>query len=1015
MSDPSTDPARSAGERPGLQAGVLVRVLGTFAASVDGHDVGLGGPRQQAVLARVLAGDGDVVSVEQIIEDVWGPTASPAQVASVHAYVSRLRGVLGTAAIRRSTGGYVLGRGAVAVDAQAFAADVARGRQALARGDDAAAAALLESALARWSGPRPFGPLGDIPFLDPLVARLEEQRVAAAEMLADAHVRLGRAGEDVVLLDELAVTDPLRESLTARLVTALYAAGRQADALAAYERCRHALADQLGVDPTPALRSVYAAVLAQEAPSPAAVAGRVLPTNLPPRNQSFVGREVLLDELDRLLDDDRHRPRAVALTGLGGVGKTELAVELAHRRHREGRVAWWIPAEDPAVVATSLADLAAAVGIAHHEREEDARAALWAELDHTPGWVLVFDNVDEPHLVEPYLPAARHGDVIITSRNPAWRRLARPLTLPPLARRESIAYILARSGDDDPGGADELAELVGDLPLALEQACAYVEQTAMPVPDYVRLFRDRHSDLLLHEAGRSGPTVATTWELAFERLGRRSARAAAVLEVMAFLASDAIAVDLLAPLADDELDLQDAVAELLRLSLVDRDRNVLRVHRLVQDVVQARLPESLRLLRLEQAAGLCVLSTGAPVLGDSHAWAAPAAHLISLAGHAEQLGVAPAGLVDSLAELASRYAARALYPAAVQVLEAALRLVRHHGEWEDRVLEGRLLCQLGEAFDAAGRLTEALDLHRHAVALLDNLVEPDDVVLAHAYNRLGHVLNCADDIDGAITAHERALVALRKSGHDDRIPTVLTDLGYTLWAAGRLGPAEQAFRQAREQFEQQGRGDDREWAHATAGLGMVEQDAGRLESAVRHQYTVIDVFTRACGADHPDTAQAFDKLGYALRLQGRVGEAVDAHLRAVRLLERVFGPDDSRVGMALTNLGLANADAGRIEEAVQVQARARVIFEATLGPVHASTLLAARRLAVALAAAGQPDRAAALLDDVMPAAVARVEGNNGELARIAADAIVVYTAAGHAEEARRWRRRVRCAGGAGPA
>jgi tetratricopeptide (TPR) repeat protein len=173
---------------------------------------------------------------------------------------------------------------------------------------------------------------------------------------------------------------------------------------------------------------------------------------------------------------------------------------------------------------------------------------------------------------------------------------------------------------------------------------------------------------------------------------------------------------------------------------------------------------------------------------------------------------------------------------------------------------------------------------------------------------------------------------------------------------------------------------------------------------------VIDVFTRECGADHPDTAQAFDKLGYALRLQGRVGEAVDAHLRAVRLLERVFGPDDSRVGMALTNLGLANADAGRIEEAVQVQARARAIFEARLGPVHASTLLAARRLAVAFAAAGQPDRGAALLDDVVPTAVARAEGNNAELARIAADAIVVYTAAGHAEEARRWRRHMRYAG-----
>ena len=174
----------------------------------------------------------------------------------------------------------------------------------------------------------------------------------AAEMLADAHARLGRAAEDVALLEELAAGDPLRESLAVRLVTALYAAGRQADALAAFERCRRALADQLGVDPAPALRRVHAAVLAQETPAPAAVAGRVLPVNLPPRNRSFVGREDLLDELDRALDDDTRRPRAIALAGLGGVGKTELALELAHRRHREGRVAWWIAADDPAGTAT---------------------------------------------------------------------------------------------------------------------------------------------------------------------------------------------------------------------------------------------------------------------------------------------------------------------------------------------------------------------------------------------------------------------------------------------------------------------------------------------------------------------------------------------------------------------------------------------------------------------------------------------------------------------------------------
>jgi DNA-binding SARP family transcriptional activator/tetratricopeptide (TPR) repeat protein len=959
--------------------GVVLHVLGEFTVTVDDRPVALGGPRQKAVLARILAGADEAVSAEQIVDDVWGERSAESTVASVHAYVSRLRRLLGGLAIPRRAGRYLLDRDVVTVDADLFVEDVARGRAALARGADGAAAGILDAALARWHGPDAFGAMRDAHFLVPLASRWEELRVMAAEALADAHARCGQAGDDVTVLHELAERDPLRESVAVRLVRALYAAGRQADALAAFERCRHALAEQLGVDPTPELRRVHAAVLAQE-PLPAAVSA-VLPTNLPPRNRSFVGREDLLAQVGGALDDDARRPRAVALVGLPGVGKTELALELAHRRRRAGRVAWWIAAEDPAGTATGLADLAAALGIAAFERGEDTHAALWAGLDRVPGWVLVFDNADDPALLEEFLPSARHGDVVITSRNPAWRRLARPVAVTPLNRPESVRYVLDRTGDAA-AAADTLAEQLGDLPLALEQACAYIEQTGMSVPDYVELFRERRESLLLRDPLDSRPTVATTWGLAFDRLHHRSPRAAGLLEAMAFLAPDAVAVATLRRLGPDafadELDLQDALAELLRLSLVDRDAGVVRVHRLVQDVVRARMPVGVRRRRLVEAAQACTGTDAEDV----------DAHLVSIAAHAEALATVPDGLVEALAELARRQAARALYPAAQHVLETALRLAADG----DAVLTGRLVCRLGEVLDAAGHLAPALELHRRAVRILDSALDPDDVVLAHAYNRLGHVLNCADDPVAAIEAHERALLALQKAGRDDLVPPVLADLGYTLWAAGRLGPAGEALRAGRALLAGQGRRDGPEWAHITAGLGIVEQDSGKLEEAVGLQRTALKVFTRVCGPDHPDTAQTLDKLGYALRLSGRPGEAVEVHLRAVRLLERVLGADDSRVGMTLTNLGLAYADAGRIGEAVEAQARARRIFRSAFGPEHASTVLAGRRLAVALAAGGNPVRARKLMNTVLEVAQRRLKDNPAELARVADDAARVFGA-----------------------
>ena len=967
------DTAMGSSEERTPRSRAVVRVLGGFTATVGDDAVNLGGPRQRGVLARILVGGAEAVSAEQLLHDVWGERAVEATVGAVQAYVSRLRRLFGPDALPRRPDGYVLDRTAVAVDADLFGSDVDAGRRALARGNDEDAAALLEAALARWTGPSAFGPgaQAEMSFLAPVAARLEEQRVVAAEALADAHARQGRAADDVALLEDLAARDPLRESVAVQLVRALYAAGRQADALAAYDRCCGALADELGVEPTPALRRVRAAVLAHD-PLPG-VGGTVLPTHLPPRNRSFVGRRGLLAHVDATLDDDTRRPRAVALTGLGGVGKTELALELAHQRHRHGRVAWWISAEDPAGTATGLAALAAALGIAPFERREDARAALWAELDRTPGWLLVYDNADEPAQLEPFLPAARHGDVIITSRNPAWRRIAHPVAIGPLARGESLAYVATRTGDR-PVEADTLAELLGDLPLALEQACAYIEQTRMSLPDYVSLFRRHRDGLLLREVEGSGRTVATTWGLAFDRLAVRAPRAAELLETIAFLAPDAISVGTLGRFEPGELELQDALRELLRLSLVDREAETVRVHRLVQDVVRARMSEAARCDRLADVAQACVAQAteaGRDVPDDV------AAHLVALALHAEALGVQPDGLVEALEQVAARQAQRALYPAAEHVLRAALRLP---GAAVAPTVRGRLTCALGQVLDSAGSLALALKLHREAVAMLDGAVHADEPVqpdvLAHAYNRLGHVLNCADEGAAAVVAHRRALEVLRGAGRCDLEPEVLIDLGYTLWGSGALDAAEEALRSGRAMLEEQGRLDERGWAHATAGLGMVEQDAGRLDEAVAYQRAAIAAFTDVLGADHPDTAQTFDKLGYALRLQGKVPEAIEAHQRGVRLLERVLGPDDSRVGMALTNLGLALADAGSWEQAVGVQIRARTIFAAGLGRTHSSTLMAGDRLVDALVAAGQPVRARTVRAEVDEAAAERRNGED---------------------------------------
>jgi predicted ATPase/DNA-binding SARP family transcriptional activator len=325
---------------------VRVGVLGPLEVRDEaGNLVPVGGARLRSLLIRLAVGDGRPVSVERLAEDLW-EDGGPADAANaIQALVSRLRGAAGRDVVEHGPAGYRLAVPPVQVDARAFEQLVAAAREALARGDRAGSAAALQQALGLWRGPA-LADVADAPFAAAQITRLSELRLAAAEDLFDAELEAGRGGELVPELEELAGAHPLRERLRGQLMRALYAAGRQADALGAYEDTRRVLSEQLGIDPSPALAAVYLAILRGEQATPAAPAapapapepsGRATRpglsaaaprmTNLPAQLTSFVGREEELRRLAKLLAESR----LVTLTGPGGAGKTRLSVETAAR------------------------------------------------------------------------------------------------------------------------------------------------------------------------------------------------------------------------------------------------------------------------------------------------------------------------------------------------------------------------------------------------------------------------------------------------------------------------------------------------------------------------------------------------------------------------------------------------------------------------------------------------------------------------------------------------------------
>ena len=272
---------------------------------------------------------------------------------------------------------------------------------------------------------------------------------------------------------------------------------------------------------------------------------------LAPRPLFLAGREVLLADLDaRLTAEGDTGPRVVALCGLGGAGKTSVAVEYAHRHLDDVDVVWQFPAEDAEVLLAEFARLAAQLGARDAGGGRDPVASVHGILaGHGAGWLLVFDNAPDRASVQAFLPPAGRGRVVITSQYQHWPA-GQALEVPVLDREVAAQFLVTRTGDADRRAAEELAGELGGLPLALEQAAAYIQATGTTLAGYLALFRDREADLLARGEIAGHPHVAATFGLALSRLEGEAPAAAGLLRLLACLAPEPVPLALL--LADPQ-------------------------------------------------------------------------------------------------------------------------------------------------------------------------------------------------------------------------------------------------------------------------------------------------------------------------------------------------------------------------------------------------------------------------------------------------------------------------------
>ncbi|MGY1702891.1 BTAD domain-containing putative transcriptional regulator [Geodermatophilus sp. SYSU D00766] len=458
-------------------AHVRFSVLGPLQVEDGEGPLAVGGHKPRTLLAVLLVARGDVVAADRLVAAVWGDTPPDGALTALRAYVSRLRGVLGSAApLRHRPPGYCLSLEAATLDAAEFEERVRSARAAAAAGDHGRALADLDAGLALWRG-EALAEFADEEFAVAEAARLTELRRGAVADRADALVELGRAAEAVPELEALVRAHPSWERPAVALMRARYATGRQADALAAYHELRAHLGDELGVEPAAPAQELYRRILVHDP----ALAATPSPGNLPRRASGFVGRE---REVERVLAALRAGP-LVTLTGVGGAGKSRLAVEVAARdRSRFPDGAWLcelaaLPDGSPVGDAVS-----AALGI----RQRSGLSIEQTVLEYLRGraLLLVVDNCEHvlPHAAALVAEIVQHcpGVVVLaTSREPLAVEGEQVWPVPPLPPADATALFVQRARAAtpdfrlDPATADAVATIcarLDGLPLGIELAAA---------------------------------------------------------------------------------------------------------------------------------------------------------------------------------------------------------------------------------------------------------------------------------------------------------------------------------------------------------------------------------------------------------------------------------------------------------------------------------------------------------------------------------------------------------------
>lgn len=707
--------------------------------------------------------------------------------------------------------------------------------------------------------------------------------------------------------------------------------------------------------------------------------------NVPPRNRAFTGRVQLMEDLHRRLQEGTTAVLPEALQGLGGVGKSQLAVEYVYRHQNQYQVIWWIPSEQSQQIRQLLVELARRLGLDVGSGEANTAVPAVIEAlrigEPYKNWLLVFDNAEDPEAVREFFPTNGPGRILVTSRNAQWAAAARPLEVDVFERHESRQLLQLRAPTLDDDTADRLAETLGDLPLGIEQAAVWLAETGMPADEYLRLFDQQAAELMMSDPPPDYPlSVAAAWNVSLERLKKNHPASLQLLQVCAFFAPEPISRRLLTNVRDapvppelaaalsDPIRLGRAIRQINRYALarINHSTDTIQLHRLVQLVLINQMPDALKEQMRNGAHRL--LSKGDP--GEP-----------TNSRHWQQYGDLLPHVFSSRAVQSSDPWVRQLvlneaqymyswgdHEGARQLAEEAYQTwKRADGEDSEHVLMAAKL--YSDALRILGHYREAHEQDQRTHAAMEEMLGPEHEMTLEITSMLAWDLRMRGNFVRAAELDRQVFETSRRlfGPNDPSTLLVAHRVALNLRLTGDFREALELDQDTyRRKLEELGE-NAMSTLHTLAGVAVDRQEAGDYLGARDQQQEVSNRYEFNFGRTNPSTISSVRGLAVAERRAGRHPEALELSTQALELYRNRYGENFPETLATLLAYAVDIRHGGDLRQALDLSEQGCKGYEHLFGADHPHTLAAQVNHAVCLRLLGRADDARSLNERIRDA------------------------------------------------